>query len=73
MEYGHDEEWFLIRGVGNQKIPNELKTQRPRSQVSAGVAHLGEWDEGANCFLDLVKDTVGGTWIIRSDVFSNFG
>jgi len=26
VEYGHDEEWFLIRGVGNQKIPNELKT-----------------------------------------------
>jgi hypothetical protein len=37
------------------------------------VAHLGEWDEGANRFLDLVKDTVGGTWIIRSDVFPNFG
>jgi hypothetical protein len=26
VEYGHDEEWFLIRGLGNQKIPNELKT-----------------------------------------------
>jgi len=26
VEYAHDKEGFFIRGVGNQKIPNELKT-----------------------------------------------
>ena len=63
----------LVRGVLNQKIPQELKTKRPGSQIRADVAHLGEWDEGANRFLDLAKDAVGSTWTLGSDVFPNLG
>jgi hypothetical protein len=73
VEYGHDKEGFFIRGVRNQKIPHELKTQRPRSQIRTEVAQLREWDESANRFLDLPKDTVGSSWTIGSDVFPNFG
>jgi hypothetical protein len=72
VEYGHDKEGFFFRDVRNQKIPHELKTQRPRSQIRTDVAQLREWDEGANRFLDLPKDTIGSVWTIGSDVFPNF-
>ncbi len=61
MEHSHDKEGFFIWGVSNQKIPHELKTQRPRSQIRTEVAQLREWAEGANRFLDFRKDTVGST------------
>jgi hypothetical protein len=73
VEHGHDQEWFFVGGVRNQKIPHELKTKRPGSQIRADVAHLGEWDEGANRFLDLAKGAVGSTWTIGSDIFPNLG
>lgn len=73
VEHSHDKERFFFRGVGYQKIPHELKTQRPRSQIRTEVAKLREWQEGVNRFQDFRKDTVGGTWTVGSEVFPNFG
>ena len=56
VEHSHDKEGLFIWGVRNQKIPHELKTKRPRSQIRTDVAQLREWDERANRFLDLRED-----------------
>jgi hypothetical protein len=73
VEYSDNEEGFLLRGIGNQKIAQELKTERARSEIRTGVADLREWDKGANRFRDLIDDTISSTWVIGSDIFPDFG
>jgi hypothetical protein len=69
---GQDKEWVFIRRIHPQKIPYRVKTQRSRSQIGALVAHLREGDQGADRFLDFLKNTVSCAGIVGSDIFPYF-
>lgn len=72
VEYGQDKEWLFIRRVHDQKISYGMKTQRPRCQIGAAVAHLWEGDEGANRFIDFLKNTASCAGIVGGDIFPDF-
>jgi hypothetical protein len=72
MEYGQNEKWFFIRRVYDHEIPYGMKTQGSRSEIGTVVAHLRKGDEGANRFIDFLKNTVSGAGIVGGDIFPNF-
>jgi len=71
MEYGYDDEGPFIGRVCDQKVPHGMKTQWPRSQIGTDVANLREGDEGANRFVDFLKNPVCGAQIVRRDELPN--
>src|ERR1700694_2950541 len=72
VEYSQDYEGFFIRCVRDQKIPYGMKAQGLGSQIGTAVAQLREGDEGANRFMDFLKNTVSGAGTVGSDEFPNF-
>ena len=73
MENGQDNEGFFVWCIRYKKISHGMKTEGSRSQIGASVARLRERDEGADCFVDFLKNAIGGGGIVSGDKFPDFG
>ena len=71
MQYGKDEQWALIRRVGDQIVSYCLKPQGPGRQIGTLMTLVGKWRQPTDGVQNFFADAPGGPGIILGDELPN--
>src|SRR5580693_3950209 len=72
VNHCEDEQRFLLRRVGNQQAPYNLKANRPRSKVEPNMTLVGKRDQFGNRPVNFFQNAISRINIARADVLPNF-
>ncbi len=71
MDDREDQEGLFLRCIGDQEVPNSLKSDQPRCEIRSNMALIRERRQAANRLKNLLYDTISRIRIMSRNVFPN--
>jgi hypothetical protein len=71
MKHSYDKERLIVRRVGNEELPDDVKLQRPRSKVAPVMTLLRERDECVKRGFNFLENSIRSVRVVGGNEFPN--